>query len=353
MPGIPSPKVSTGTIASTSNPVTPVGKVTVTAAPAKFNDTGTNAPVVTLQQSQATSGNSKAVAYDPTAGISSADLGATSFIAQPDPNAGISSADLGTTAFIAPQNKPGAAAAPADNSTNAQTTSASPKTSPGRNKYFPNDYYMDDLEITNLYTINSPSNTTLIKFKVVEPNGITLMFNLTNAIRDFYGQNAASIATSHFVMVIRFYGWDEKGNLLTKIAPVPGSPGTSPSNANAVVVKYIPFCIKNLTFKNVGKAIEYTVEGYAAGYRYAQTSALGSIPHPYQFGGETVGDVLVGSKNSSTAVGDDSKRATTSSPAQPKSPQNVSSNASTPRTLGDLKNLIFNPFGSKTTEGGN
>ena len=52
MPGIPSPRVSSGTVATTSNPATPTGKVTVQAAPPSAVDTGTNAPVVTLKQSQ-------------------------------------------------------------------------------------------------------------------------------------------------------------------------------------------------------------------------------------------------------------------------------------------------------------
>lgn len=305
------PQVSTGEIATTSNPATPVGTVTVTAAPAEFNDTGTNAPVVTLQQSQTTTGDSKAVAYNPDAGISSADLGTTAFIAQPDPNAGISSADLGTTAFIAPQGKPAAAAAPADAGPKVPT-SQNPKVQPGRNKFFTNDYYLDDVEIETAFatTAGGPTNISKIEFKITEPNGMTLLFNLNNAIRDLYNQPTAAINIASFVMVIRFYGWDEKGNLVTKVAPVAGTPGTVPNTSNAVVTKYFPFQLNKLTFKNAGKAVDYHAEGTALAYSYAQSSALGTVPEPLQLVGETVEQILNGTVTTATVSGDDSKRKT-------------------------------------------
>jgi hypothetical protein len=95
-----------------------------------INDTGTDAPVATTTQTQATPGTTTSstsgpipyegvssadlgttpyiapgAAQDPNSGISSADLGTTATIAR-DPNAGLSSADTGETAYIAPK-KPG------------------------------------------------------------------------------------------------------------------------------------------------------------------------------------------------------------------------------------------------------
>jgi hypothetical protein len=328
------PQVSTGTIATTSNPATPTGTVTVTAAPAEFNDTGTNAPVVTLQQSQTPPSTSGPIPYEgvssadsgetafiapqtaqnATTGLSSADLGTTATIAQ-DPYAGISSADLGTTAFIAPQGKPAAAAAPADAGPTVPTSQNS-KVQPGRNKFFTNDYYLDDVEIETSFATTAGggvTNLSKIQFKITEPNGMTLLFNLNNAIRDLYNQPTAAINVASFVMVIRFYGWDEKGNLVTKVVPVEGTPGTVPNTSNAVVTKYFPFQLNKLTFKNASKAVDYHAEGTALNHAYAQSSALGSVPVPLQLVGETVEQVLNGTATSVTVSGDDSKRKTVAS----------------------------------------
>ena len=317
------PQVSSGEIAATSNPATPVGTVQVFSANQvnqnlAADDTGTNPPVITLQQSQATSSTTGPIPYDNT-GISSADLGTTAFVAQ-DPYAGISSADLGTTDFIAPKG-PAPAAAPADQGPAVQSAQNS-QVQPGRNKYFTNDYYLDDLEITGTFLNDLPCSATNLTFKVVEPNGMTLLFNLNNAIRDLYQQPTAAINNAYFVMAIRFYGWDEKGNLVTNVGPVPGTPGTVPNNSNAAVVKYLPFQITDFTFKNANKAVEYHIVGAATNDIAPKSSALGSVPEDLQLVGETVEQVLNGSATISGGAGssDDSKRSTTVAPAQAKSP---------------------------------
>ena len=320
------PRVSVGTIATTSNPVTPVGRVTVQAAPAEFNDVGTNAPTVTLQQSQATPSTSGAVPYNPPTGpIQTFDDGST--IQTFDDGSTLATGTDGKTsatnatdiAIVAPKG-PAAGSAPADAGPAVQP--AQPQAQPGRNKYFNNDYYMDDLEINGFFMAGiGPSTFQDLSFKVTEPNGITLAYNLNRAIRDLYKQDTAAVNLATFVMVIRFYGWDEKGNLVTNIAPVPGTPGTVPNNSNAVVVKYLPFTIQDLDFKMNGKVVEYHIK--AAGmtnYRFAQSTALGTVPHDWQLVGETVEQVLNGISTAVTVSGDDSIRKTTESPAQATSP---------------------------------
>lgn len=308
------PQVSTGEIATTSSPATatiPVFTQSQVNRNLATDDTGTNPPVVTLQQSQVTPSTTGAIPYDSYTGVSSADLGTSAFVATQDPYAGISSADLGTTEYIAPKG-PAAAAAPADSGPTAPT-SQNAGTQPGRNKFFTNDYYIDDLEINGFFTgKRGPSSFQDLSFKVTEPNGISLAYNLNRAIRDLYKQDTAAVNNAVFVMVIRFYGWDEKGKLITNVSPVAGTPGTAPNNSNAVVTKYLPFNITDLDFKMNGKVVEYHVK--AAGltnYKYAQTTALGTVPHNWQLVGETVEQVLNGTATTKVVSGDDSKRKTT------------------------------------------
>lgn len=186
-----------------------------------------------------------------------------------------------------------------------------------RNKYFMLDYYMDNLEIETSFLNNMVASATSLNFTVTEPNGITLIGNINKAVRDLYKQPAGSVQNAFYVMVIRFYGWDAQGNLVTKVSPVAGTPGTTPGVSNSVVVKYYPFQITKLTFKAANKAIEYRIEGNMPQYTYATGSALGSVPHNVELSGETVDDVLNG-KITDVKAGDDSKRTTTTSPTKAK-----------------------------------
>jgi hypothetical protein len=181
-----------------------------------------------------------------------------------------------------------------------------------RSKYFAVDYYMDNLEIETTYVEDTIAAVESLNFTVTEPNGITLIANLNKAARELYKQDVSGLADKAFyVMVIRFYGWDANGNMITKTSPAAGAPGAV-NNTNAAVVKFYPFVITSLTFTAASKAVEYRIKGAALGIKYAMSQALGSVPHPIELVGETVNDVLNGSV-SVVKVKDDSKRQTTAS----------------------------------------
>lgn len=163
-----------------------------------------------------------------------------------------------------------------------------------RNKYFGLDYYMDNLEIETSFSDNGPSSASTISFTVTEPNGMTLLKNLNSALRELLQQPTGSVAAAaQYVMVIRFYGYDQFGNLVTNVSQVPGTPGV-PSNSNAVVVKYFPFTITDFGFEAANRTVEYKIKGTCPQYKYNKGSALGSTPTTIELTGETVDDVLNG-----------------------------------------------------------
>jgi len=186
----------------------------------------------------------------------------------------------------------------------------------GRNKYFNLDYYMDDLKISSAFFDKGPSTTVNLEFTVTEPNGITLLMNLNSAIRDLLQQPKGSVQNAHFVMVIRFYGYDAQGNLVTNI----GQEAT-PNNTNYAVIKYFPFILGTLNFQMAKGAVVYHITGTVTGYNYAMTSALGSVPHNIQLTGETVADILNGRTVSSKTNQDDGRK-TKDSPSVLTGPQN-------------------------------
>ena len=188
----------------------------------------------------------------------------------------------------------------------------------GRDQYFPIDYYMDDLEIDSLIPMGGtglPYSAMSLKWKVIEPNGITLIQKLADAVHTLYknptaptnnatgtatqstanqsNQQPNYLATQH-CMVIRFYGYDAQGNL---VAPARGqytTNGQLGGPTQAVITKYYPFVIENITYCVAKSQIEYTVKALPFPHMYNTSTDRGTIPFAYALTGTTVGQLLSG-----------------------------------------------------------
>jgi len=188
----------------------------------------------------------------------------------------------------------------------------------GRSPAFPLDYYMDDLEIDTRIPgggSNLANTATDIRFKVVEPNGITLIENLFRAVVSAYGRaqqpqatttnNGASAATApvtnqtpnyiaaFYCLVISFYGYDKDGNI---VAPVKGGFNTAAGYGKTdVITKYYPFRITDIKFTVANRAIEYTITAKPQTYSLHATTDRGTVPFPFVMTGQTVQQLLTGS----------------------------------------------------------
>jgi hypothetical protein len=188
----------------------------------------------------------------------------------------------------------------------------------GRSPAFPLDYYMDDLEIDTRIPgggSNLANTATDIRFKVVEPNGITLIENLFRAVVSAYGRaqqpqatttnNGASSATApvtnqtpnyiaaFYCLVITFYGYDKDGNI---VAPVKGGFNTETGYGKTdVITKYYPFRITDIKFTVANRAIEYSITAKPQTYALHATTDRGTVPFPFVMTGQTVQQLLTGS----------------------------------------------------------
>ena len=198
----------------------------------------------------------------------------------------------------------------------------------GRNSYFTVDYYMDNLEIESVIlgkASGGPNNTTSMHFTVTEPNGYTLIDNLHHSAIDLFKRNNLPPLSSwqqiQYCLVIQFYGYDSDGNL---VAPARGSITNNNSNgaSSAVIQKYFPFVIKNLTTRIVNKQLEYKIECAPIPYNTGLSSARGTIPFPYEFSGKTIGEVLNGKPGSGTAATNRTVDGRTSTSDVPQAPNN-------------------------------
>jgi hypothetical protein len=220
----------------------------------------------------------------------------------------------------------------------------------GRNQFFPDDYYLDDLEIETFLMgkgTNMSTNGIEIRFKVVEPNGLTLIQRLFDAVRAAYQQANVSTgqipnyAAAQYCLTIEFYGYDSQGNLVAP-ARAQGTAGAGP-----VIKKYYPFLLRNITFRVVANQIEYNVIANAIPYETGTAQARGTIPFSFALAGTTVGQLLQGGPLAPSSATNEDGRTSKPAPnldAVIASSERVVANTARVDALGNFTGETENPF---------
>lgn len=170
----------------------------------------------------------------------------------------------------------------------------------GRNPNFKLDYYLDNLEIDTLIPLKGTGSALTaqdMRFTVTEPQGLTLINNLYKAVSGLYKQanvtSKANYVMAKYVMCIRFYGYDDQGNLVK-----PGYSGTNgqpnTTDPRAVIEKFYPFVISNIKFRLQNKVIEYNIEAKPIIYFANKSTGRGTIPFAFELSGQTLSQILSG-----------------------------------------------------------
>lgn len=178
-----------------------------------------------------------------------------------------------------------------------------------RNPFFTLDYYIDDLEVKSVINgkgTNGAHNVTELKFKVIEPNGISFLENLYRATAQYVrlsGSPQVNYAAQNYLMVIRFYGYDKDGNLVLSqnqpfVNPIDGR------TVETVVEKFIPFQFNNIRFRVANRMIEYQCECTAVPTAVAGSSARGTIPFNVELVSQSLRDLLGGQAQFASAAPD-------------------------------------------------
>ena len=223
-----------------------------------------------------------------------------------------------------------------------------------RNQFFPVDYYMDDLEIDSvvpLHGTNMINSATELKWKVTEPNGITLIEQLYKAVKSVTtGTPNPNYLTAQHCLVIQFYGYDSQGNL---VAPATGQTTTtgqlSNTNPKSVIQKYYPCLVTDIKFRVANKAIEYSVSAKPLVHFYNASTDRGTIPFAFSLSGQTVAQLLVGGTVSAADIAQFEPGARQESPTPSSASIPPSAPAIVPPTLGSIVTGQDNPL---ATSGG-
>lgn len=165
-----------------------------------------------------------------------------------------------------------------------------------RNDTFNLDYYLDNIELSSFIVGKGTGlahNVADVKMTIIEPNGITFLKNLEVAVANFVSNDVnkkKNYIAQLYLLVIRFYGYDNQGNLVRGGVNKPDQT----SDPNAFVEKWYPLLLSNVHFKIQNKSVEYQIEAMAVPYRIGASGARGTIPYNVELSGQTLKDLLAG-----------------------------------------------------------
>lgn len=173
----------------------------------------------------------------------------------------------------------------------------------GRNPFFTEDFYIDSITLENLMfgkSTQAAHSAATLKFTVIEPNNITLLDRLYQAAQDLRPTSATgaiNYAAICYLMVIRFYGYDENGRV---VAVGPADETTGLTDPNAVIEKFIPFRVGFINWRVSNELVKYEFDCIPIGQSIGNTTRRATIPADIELSGGTVGSVLTGEIEYST-----------------------------------------------------
>ena len=160
-----------------------------------------------------------------------------------------------------------------------------------RNPFFDVDFYINNLEIESLITgkaTQGAHNATRIRFDVTEPYGISFLDRLRSAVADFRG-STQNMFSQTYLMVIRFYGYDEAGNLVQ-----PKNKPEETSDSNSVIEKFIPFMFGNIKFTVANQSVVYECEAVAINQYVGLGQITSTVPYNIEISGQTLSELFNG-----------------------------------------------------------
>ena len=147
------------------------------------------------------------------------------------------------------------------------------------NTEFFNDFFIDDLEITNIAVgpnkFKQNTNATDVRFTITEPRGVTLLERLQRLAGTVLASTRERYIHAPYLLEISFKGYDERG-----------TPVLAPS-----MPKYIPIRITDMQFDVTTSGTQYRVTAIP----FANTimgSIMSTIPFNVEVKAKTVGDIF-------------------------------------------------------------
>lgn len=166
------------------------------------------------------------------------------------------------------------------------------------------DFYIDNLKLETVMSpksTGSPTVTTQISFNITEPYGFSFLARLKKA-QDTLAQYSSTLPQSekqdnpsrqHYVLGIRFYGYDKYGKILTGKEIVDGQILDPLGNGNGLFETFYDIIITKINFRIDGRATVYNVKAVSMNQKMLSIKD-NSVPLALTVTGTTVEDALLG-----------------------------------------------------------
>jgi len=192
------------------------------------------------------------------------------------------------------------------------------ETTKPRNPYFDVDFYIDNLKLVSLIGTQNPNrahNTATMDFSVIEPTSITFIQRLRKAVRAHVDQGNNSNTSEmgqNFLMIIRFYPSQNEindviadpsdgylqssnyGQFLGNLTAAGIASDAEKSDRHAIIEKWIPFTIANITYRLAPNATEYRVTALCPHVSAGYGTMRSTIPFDFELQSQDVATLLNG-----------------------------------------------------------
>ncbi len=196
-----------------------------------------------------------------------------------------------------------------------ETVGQAQSTTQGRNQFFPVDFYLDDVKLRGAMPgkgSGSAHGLVSLEFKVIEPNGLTFLNRLRDAAAQFIGGDSpdrpVNYASQIYMMVIRFYGYDQYGNLIGPVQDNLVDANGIPSNNQASIEKFIPFMFSSIKFRAASRMVEYDCLAVCPQYGINASRGRGTIPYNVEVTAKSLQDLFSGPLTYTTGLQTDANQ---------------------------------------------
>jgi hypothetical protein len=174
----------------------------------------------------------------------------------------------------------------------------SSKRAPG----FEFDYGIDNLTVKTQTTgkeSQTATNVTNINFSIIEPYGFSFLTKLKNASDAIIGyanqlgkSGPENPSKQFFILGIRFFGYNEAGNIITGKENYDGNTLDPNSTGNGLFETYYDIMVTSIKFRLDGKATTYNVEAVAQGPQAALSTKRGVLLSNKEVEASTAGEAI-------------------------------------------------------------
>lgn len=162
------------------------------------------------------------------------------------------------------------------------------------------DLHIDNIELEGLFAEanSSPHNVLRVNFDIIEPMGYTFFKKLKELCAS---AGMKEFAKQHYLMVIKYKGFDENGKQVT-------------AEDDDRLSKFIPFIFSKITSRVATGAITYQCQALATTHAVALASKRATIPFNVELLGQTLGDLFNATSNVQETPATSTSQTTATSP---------------------------------------